>query len=246
VPESPKWLALHGVAPDAARRSVEALGIIWPQRVAIVAAVDIPRPSRRIGLRNFQGGADIYLMWVVFFCLLTLGYLNVNWIPTVLVKAGFGIKQASFAAAGYNIGGIAGGIVASFFVNRYGSRVLIGVAAVGAAAAFVPAFLMSFHELGYGWLLSIIVFQGICIVAVNAPALAIVAYMHSTSTRATGVALAVGLGRTGAIGSSFLGAEIVHQAHGGPLYFQVVLVLLIVSSIALAMVGRHLKPAPVC
>jgi AAHS family 4-hydroxybenzoate transporter-like MFS transporter len=162
------------------------------------------------------------------------------------VKAGFGIKAASLAAAGYNIGGIAGGVGASFFVNRYGSRALILVAAVGAAAASVPGFMLSFSQLGYGWLLSIIVFQGICIVGVTAPAMAIVAYMHVTDTRATGVALALGVGRIGAVGSSFLGALIVSQAHGGPLYFQVTLALLIVSSIALALVGRHLKPAPVC
>ena len=91
--------------------------------------------------------------------------------------------------------------------------------------------------------LVLLTFCGAMINAVQTTMYALAAHVYPTEIRATGVGMAVSIGRSGAILSGYAGPWAL-EFHGSASFFAVMAVALSVSFVALAMVRRHVVRNP--
>lgn len=152
----------------------------------------------------FQDGrAFITLfLWILAFLSLLNIYLLTNWLPTIVHDIGLTFNESAVATAGFQLGGIAGGIVLGMLVDRIGPvRVVSGGYVIGAtmivcASVSRSALPMTIAAFGAGFM--IIGCQN-CINAVNAD-------LYPTSARATALGWSLAVGRIGStIGPLFAG-----------------------------------------
>jgi MFS transporter, AAHS family, 4-hydroxybenzoate transporter len=142
------------------------------------------------------------LLWLAFFMSLLLLYMLINWLPILGARAGLSLKQASVFAGLLQGGGVLGAIVLGVLIDRFdaykvvSAAYLVGAAAVASLAAAGSAW----------WLAAGIFVTGFCVSGSQVCANVIASGFYPTSSRATGVAWALGVGRIGAIAGSFGGA----------------------------------------
>jgi MFS transporter, AAHS family, 4-hydroxybenzoate transporter len=146
----------------------------------------------------FTGGraAGTVLLWIVFFANLLLLYFLINWLPTVLQRSGLPLERAIIGTVVLNAGGIAGGILLGWLVDKRGpygvllAAYVLGalcVAAIGSAPAAVAG------------VIAIVFFAGFFIIGSQFCMNALAAGAYPTAARATGVGWALGVGRIGSI-----------------------------------------------
>lgn len=146
------------------------------------------------------------LLWATFALNLFVLYLLVSWLPTMLTDAGWSRQAALRGAVLVQLGGIAGGLLLAWFVDR-------GRAASSLAAgyAITAGGLMMFIVLPADpatWS-ALLVLIGGGTVGAQFALNALAASYYPVHARATGVGWALGVGRAGAIASPFVGAALV-------------------------------------
>jgi MFS transporter, AAHS family, 4-hydroxybenzoate transporter len=146
----------------------------------------------------FTGGraAGTVLLWIVFFANLLLLYFLINWLPTVLQRSGLPIERAIIGTVVLNAGGIAGGILLGWLVDKRGPYgVLLAAYALGAvcvaAIGSTPA--------AVAGVMAIVFLAGFFIIGSQFCMNALAADAYPTAARATGVGWALGVGRIGSI-----------------------------------------------
>ena len=80
---------------------------------------------------------------------------------------------------------------------------------------------------------------GAFINAVQSSLFAVAAHVYVSQVRATGSGAAIGVGRIGAVLSSFLGAAVL-QMGGSDAFFSLIAITMAVTFIALALLDRHI------
>jgi AAHS family 4-hydroxybenzoate transporter-like MFS transporter len=101
------------------------------------------------------------LLWLTFFFYGSSLYFLINWLPTLVTKSGFSIGQGGAVTATYQFGGLVGGFLIGYLVDRAGLRMLIastfaaclaialtGLATGSLAAIFVAAFTVGLLVIG--------------------------------------------------------------------------------------------------
>ena len=157
-------------------------------------------PVRRLFDPDYRRGT--LLLWLAFFMSLLLLYMLINWLPILGARSGLSLKQASVFAGLLQGGGVLGAIVLGVMIDRFdaykvvSAAYLIGAAAVASLAVAGSAW----------WLAACIFLTGFCVSGSQVCANVIASGFYPTSSRATGVAWALGVGRIGAIAGSFGGA----------------------------------------
>jgi AAHS family 4-hydroxybenzoate transporter-like MFS transporter len=147
-------------------------------------------------------GTVTLLLWLVFCSSLFGMYLLTSWLPSVFAMHGWPRAQAIQSASNFQLGGIAGGILLGWLIDRFGAyRVL--APAFFAAALFTAAI---------GWIsgsmvltMWIVALSGAAIVGAQLGMTALAAGFYPTSARSTGVGWALGVGRAGAVVSPAVG-----------------------------------------
>lgn len=180
---------------------------------------------------------DTAALWIAFFACLLTTYVVFSWAPTLLSQSGFDISMSSLGLATFNIGGVAGALLAAVLMPVYGSRKVMLVMAAGGVSATL-GLTLSFGVDRSG-LLILLALAGAFINAVQTSLYALGAQMYPTRLRASGVGAAAGFGRIGAIVSSFVGAAIL--AVGWEFYFAILAVGMAVTFCALTLISRHIK-----
>jgi MFS family permease len=182
---------------------------------------------------------DTLALWMTFFFAMTVGYMLLNWIPTILAEAGFSLRQSSLGLLCYNGGGILGAIMAALLVRRLSSRVVIyfcvSAALVAVFAGTGPKFAATSADMAVATLFIL----GVFVVAVTSSIFAIAANAYPTALRSIGIGSALAFGRLGAIGSSFLGAAVSGASSGSRISFLVAAGLLAAQAIAMLFLTRH-------
>jgi MFS transporter, AAHS family, 4-hydroxybenzoate transporter len=197
LPESVRFLALHGGAPA---RVAELLGRINPNAALAPGARFVISEPRLTGLpvaHLFREGRTTVtlLLWVVFFMSLLDLYFLSNWLPTVLNDLGASVSLAVVIGSMLQVGGVVGTFALGSLIDRFSFRALalvyfIAVFAVGAIGQLS-------HSAA---LVTIAIFAtGFCIVGGQIAANALAAAFYPTSVKATGVGWALGIGRIGSI-----------------------------------------------
>lgn len=140
-------------------------------------------------------GPITLLFWGSVFMALVLVYALGNWLPKLMVEAGYDLSTSLVFLLALNIGGMLGAIGGGYLADRFNlAKVLCTLFLSGAIALFL---------LSYS-LLTFVLY--ICIAIAGAASIGgqilLLAYMsqfYSSNIRATGLGMALGVGRLGAI-----------------------------------------------
>ncbi|WP_029514174.1 MFS transporter [Nesterenkonia sp. F] len=144
MPESPLFLIRQGRLDEARRiidRLVERTGAT-PRDYVLHAGV----PAQRLGLggivtqlrRVWEHSWRITLVaWLLFLAVMTVYYIALQWMPQVLIEAGYEQSRAFITSAGMAGVGLLGVIVSTLLVELLGRRLLLAVTAPAATALLV-------------------------------------------------------------------------------------------------------------
>lgn len=238
LPESPRFLVTRAARRHDLLALLARLGIeVDPSATLCDRSAETRERAALATLFATEYRRDTVALWVAFFACLLTTYVVFSWAPTLLSQCGFDIAMASLGVATFNIGGVAGALLAAVLTPAWGSRkVMLGMAAGGALAALLLAFSPGMDRTA---LLILLAIEGAFINAVQTSLYALAAQMYPTALRSTGVGAAAGFGRTGAIVSSFVGAAIL--AVGWNFYFVTLAAGMAVTCGALTLIRRHTK-----
>jgi len=146
------------------------------------------------------------LLWMVFiFNMFTL-YLLVNWLPTLLITQGWTASQAPKGAVMIQAGGLVGGLILSWCVDKE-KTVIAMLTAYTITAAALALFTILPSSGPSWWVLLLVVGGGISGGQFVLNALSAIYY--PPLIRATGIGWATGIGRIGAAISPLIGGWII-------------------------------------
>lgn len=243
LPESARFLLRTGRVTPALLATVNRLqrerrfgprDPLWLREPAAAAGASLSSLFRAALGRETAG------LWTMFLANIFAVYCFMNWLPAILVDLGHDIGSASRLLAVYNLGGVAGTLVAATLMRSWGSRaVLAGLAAL----AVLNALAMGSADLSV-WRNALVLaaIAGACINAVQVCTYVLAAHVYPTAIRTTGVGAALGVGRAGAVLSSFAGALVGAGAAGAANLFLMVGAAMLVVFAGVFVVRRHVPP----
>jgi AAHS family 4-hydroxybenzoate transporter-like MFS transporter len=240
LPESPRFLVRRLVDPSALHRIFGKLRIALPEDAEFVDQSEAdPSRGRASALVRPPFLADTLALWVAFFACLLAVYMSYNWLPTMLSDAGFDLRTSSAGLLAFNVGAIIAAVGAAWLVGRFGSKpIMLALACGGAAGAIGLAFVPMDPGKSSLGLIAALAFEGACIAGVQVILYALGAHVYPTAVRATGVGAAAGIGRVGAVLSSFIGAAGLAAA-GPDGFYAIVAAAMLTVAVAIGLVKRH-------
>lgn len=238
LPESPRYLAQHRER--------------WPELVALLGKMERSVPvdaafsdrteaAQRASLSELfvpEFRRDTIALWLSFFFCLLAAYGGVNWLPTMLAGVGFTGGLPSYGLMAFNLGGVAGAILAATIVGRLGSRITMLTMCVGAVAGALVVVATPLREQPVVVMLALMVWTGGLINGVQTLEYALAAHVYPTAIRATGVGTAVAFGRIGGVVSAYAGGYALNYGQVG--LFTVLAVMMSFVFLSLSGVRRHI------
>ena len=243
LPESPRYLARLPERWPQLRTLLRRLGHQVADDAVFVDATEkaVTRASVRELLVPDYRRDTLALCASFFFCLLSV-YIGINWVPSMLVGAGFDVGTASYGLTAFNLGGVAGAILGAIVIMRVGSRVTMLVMAAGAIAGAVGLAFMPIGTQSAFSVLAMLAWTGGLINAVQTTMYALAAHIYPTAVRATGVGSAVAVGRIGGVLSPSVGSWAL-ESGGSSRYFGLIAATMMMAFVALSAVRRHIPGA---
>ena len=200
------WTALlivGGVMPIA----VAGLCYVFVREPTAAPAARHDPPARADGLPRwrelFAGKFALItpMCWLLLAANQFTNFFTLSWLPTLLQIAGLDTAQAGMDASFYAIGGIAGGVVLTVFIDRLGAIPLIvlflfGAPAVAAIGAVNPGSLS---------LVAAVAAAGFCVTGNNFATNAVLGMIYRRHIRALGMGAAHAVGRLGSLAAQVVG-----------------------------------------
>jgi len=242
VPESMTYLisrSRNGELAEVARNLQP--GVKHPADAQFV----VPTADRVAGApvsRLFQDGRgpSTVLFWIAFFSGLFMVYALSSWLTKLMAMAGYSLGSALSFVIALNVGAIIGAVGGGWLADKFNIKwVLVGMYALGGVLLYLMTFQTS-TELRY----LIIGAVGACTTGAQLVAYAYCGQFYPMSIRSTGIGMASGVGRLGAIAAPLLIGQIVALELPLEQNFLVIGAFGIIGSIALAFI-RHGGPASV-
>jgi AAHS family 4-hydroxybenzoate transporter-like MFS transporter len=241
LPESPRYLARQRQRWPELAALLCRLGHHVPKDAAFVDTTEkAVRASARELLLPELRRDTLALYGSFFFCLLSV-YVIVNWVPSALTGAGFGVGAASHGLTAFNVGGFLGAVVGAVLIARLGSRRTMPMMAAGAIASAAALGAMAIGAQSTLAILVLLTGLGGFINAVQTAMYALAAHVYPTSIRATGVGGAVAFGLFGGVLSTHVGFWAL-ESGGASRLFALLAAAMTVVLVALASVRWHIPP----
>jgi MFS transporter, AAHS family, 4-hydroxybenzoate transporter len=242
LPESPRFLARQAKRAGELAKLLGRCGFAVPAGARLVDLAESKTGEDRGGVSALFSRfyrRDTIALWVAFFFTQMAVYTVFSWIPTMLSGQGLTLATASTGLTAYNFGGVIGALSGAALISVFGSRkamlpLALGGSVTAGALVLIPITPAESHLA----LVSLLAAHGFFVNAVQTTMYALVAHVYLTNVRTTGSGMALGIGRLGAILSSFVGASVLSV--GPNAYYQMLLVAMLGSFIGLAIVRRHI------
>jgi MFS transporter, AAHS family, 4-hydroxybenzoate transporter len=233
IPESIKFMVLHGGYDEAVRRLVQRLALAVPVEAGAQFVLDQTEGSaatRGSPLALFRNGWAIVtvLVWLIFVLNLMANNLMNAWLPMIVQTGGHGAAQGSFAGSLYQLGGSVGGLVLGILIDRIGLKILTVIFVI---AVPVLAF-TGFAESSESLLLVMAFFSGCVIVGTQNALNAGAGIIYPTALRANGVGYALGVGRIGSVTGPLIGSLLTSLAMPLQVFFYVTAIAPLLCAVA--------------
>lgn len=205
LPESVKYLVRR---PEKRRQLVTTLRRMRPDLTIADDArfVVPPAPAEgEGGVRPiFVGGlaSVTLLLWVCFATTLMANYFLNSWMAVLFEDIGATPAEAAFATTVYHFGGLAGGLMMSLLLDRFGFLAM-GVLLLLAAPALL---LLGIPGLPVPLLIALVTFAGFAVLGAQFGGNAAAGLIYPTDVRSKGVGLAFAAGRIGSVVGPIIGA----------------------------------------
>jgi AAHS family 4-hydroxybenzoate transporter-like MFS transporter len=205
LPESLQWCVLRNRQLDRVRAILARIepGLQISEQTTLV--IGEPRKKGLSLAHLFADGRlrGTLLLWLINFMNMLCVYFLASWTPVLMSGAGHSPSQAVLAGTSMWLGGLAGGWLLGWFVDRRGfGAVLVPTFIVSAVAIGLFSHYYTSINLAY---LSIAV-AGFGILGGQAALNAMTSTFYPTALRATGTGWTLGVGRLGGICGPFIGA----------------------------------------
>jgi len=149
-------------------------------------------------------------LWLSYFFTLTVMYMLLNWLPSLLLEQGFSKAEAGLVQMLFNIGGALGSLLGGVLLDRCNgvkvvlfvyAALLAALAGVGLSVGIVPMAIAGFCA-------------GLFVMAAQLVLYALAPPSYPTLVRATGVGAAVAIGRLGAVAGPLAAGQILAAGAG--------------------------------
>jgi MFS transporter, AAHS family, 4-hydroxybenzoate transporter len=247
LPESVRHLVAHGERQAEARAIMSRIAPDVDLSDARLTLDETPVrgfPVRHLLRRGIGGGT--LLLWITAFMALFVIYFLGNWLPILIQQSGVPFREASLMTALYLTGNSLGAILLGVLMDRFNPQYVLAVAFVCAAAS-----LASFGHLAgnpaLAWLSLIALFvTGVGTGGTMTGTNILSTVYYPTSTRATGVAWTLGMGRVGSIVGSMIGGAMLAAHWLPPRIFEAVAVPIAIAAVSVCALAayraRHASP----
>ena len=182
-------------------------------RNSILERLDLPVSStveiihtlpRAVSWRNCFSPAEVrrntLLIWLCYLTLMFSFYFVVSWTPKLLVDAGLSLSQGISAGAILQAGGMLGALVMGILGSQFATTKLSGWFFV-LSVIFILIYGLSGLDLV--WLTMVSGTIGFFLIGAMIGLYTIAPTLYDATSRVTGVGLAIGVGRLGAIAAPF-------------------------------------------
>jgi MFS transporter, AAHS family, 4-hydroxybenzoate transporter len=231
LPESPRFLLAKGRLSESSQRLMRQLGI---DLTAPRHDVDVSSGNPVAGLFRDGLGVTTILIWIMFFCNLLSMFLIGYWMPTVLSLSGLTPADAVFASALREGGPLLSVFAIAPLSTKYGApnvlrvTLFLGIIFIG---------LVGLAPMPWLVLLPVIFLVGCCTVGSQTGLNGMVGALYPARIRNTGMAWALGIGRTGAIVGPWLGGVLLAQGLPPREIFLVACVTAAIATLAVVALG---------
>lgn len=237
LPESARYLVMREKNLDQVRRILQRIA---PKKDLSQAHFISPEKAK-LGFpvaRLFDPAVrrGTLFLWLTFFMSLLVIYLLSSWLPTLIKSSGLSLKDASLITAMFQVGGTIGAIVLGNLMDRHSPHRILGVTYI-LAGVFAAAIGSSTTNMIL--LVAMVFGAGFCVSGAQVGANAFAAGFYPTTSRATGVSWASGIGRIGSIIGSMAGGLMLSLNWGLPLIFALVAIPAAIAGISLLVMGRR-------
>ncbi|MGH8485569.1 MAG: MFS transporter, partial [Pseudomonas sp.] len=229
--------------PRNAAENLHRIGMKMRLPTLAVAAPAYPTATPLKGsysaLFRGEAGRSSLLLWLALYCLMFGFYFILTWTPKVLTNAGLSNEQGISVGVLINVGAMFGTLLFGFSGARFPIKALQVVFLV-ATAVLVVVFGLSLGNLNLALVLGLLV--GMVGVGATAGLHTIAPMLYHASHRATGVGLAIGIGRLGSMSSPVVAGMLLDQGWQPASLFVLVGVVLAVSAVAVALMKAISSP----
>ena len=147
------------------------------------------------------------VIWVALAANQFTNFFTLSWLPTLLQSSGLSTSEAGMTASMYSVGGLIGGFVLTFIIDRLGVLPLVVLFLLGAPlVASVGA-----PHISPMVLAAILAGAGFCVTGNNFGFNAIIAMVYPTNVRSMGVGWAQAFGRLGSLAAQVAGGILLGQ-----------------------------------
>ncbi|NVZ18933.1 3-(3-hydroxy-phenyl)propionate transporter MhpT [Pseudomonas costantinii] len=192
---------------------VPLMALLLPESNAFrqqLESTSTPRPSTGQALFGEGRARTTLALWLSYFFTLTVMYMLLNWLPSLLLEQGFSKPQAGMVQMLFNIGGALGSLLGGVLLDRCNALkvvlfvyagLLAALAGVGLSVGIVPMAIAGFAA-------------GLFVMAAQLVLYASAPPSYPTSVRATGVGAAVAIGRLGSVAGPLAAGQLLAAGAG--------------------------------
>ncbi|WP_017528272.1 3-(3-hydroxy-phenyl)propionate transporter MhpT [Pseudomonas fluorescens] len=168
------------------------------------------RASTRQALFGEGRARTTLALWLSYFFTLTVMYMLLNWLPSLLLEQGFSKPQAGMVQMLFNIGGALGSLLGGVLLDRCNALKVVvfvyvgllgALAGVGLSVGIVPMAIAGFAA-------------GLFVMAAQLVLYASAPPSYPTAVRATGVGAAVAIGRLGSVAGPLAAGQLLAAGAG--------------------------------
>ncbi|MFJ4345297.1 MFS transporter [Pseudomonas sp. NPDC089401] len=238
LPESVRFLARR--KPAAARAILQRIAALPAgcEGLRVDEGGEGHSPVRQILAAPLRRGT--LALWLAFFMSLLIIYGMTNWLPLLVKDTGLTLSQAALISALFQIGGTLGALCLGAAMDRFDPHAVLVLALLAGAGCLVA---IGQSHGDYALLGLSVAGMGFCISGSQVGANALAAAFYPTSSRATGVSWAHGVGRIGSVCGTFGGALLVDAGLSFEALFGVLMLPAVLAAVAIFFKG--VRPATV-